>query len=213
MGGEAVTVGAAVEQNAAQGSLERANSARHRGVVDTQGARRAGQAAGPGQRQEIAHVLPVKRLCAVFISHGANLVYFRSWPPLTLLQIAGASPRPANLADSVLVIVDAQNEYVSGKLPLTRIAEAIAENARLLAAARAAGTPVIHIVQHSPPGRPVFDPQTKFAEIVPELTPLPVEEVIAKKLPNGCGSALGHGDAPCVEPTLSCHMAPSQGQR
>lgn len=104
--------------------------------------------------------------------------------PLTLLQIAGATPRAAALAGSVLVIVDAQNEYVSGKLPLAGISAAIAEAARLLAAARAAATPVIHIVQHSTPGRPVFDPKTTFAEIVPELTPLAREEVIVKRLPN-----------------------------
>jgi len=104
--------------------------------------------------------------------------------PRTLLEIAGASPRPASLADSVLVIIDAQNEYVDGGLPLAGIGEAIAETARLLAAARAAGTPVIHIVQHSAAGRPVFDPQTRFAEIVPELTPAAGEEVIPKRLPN-----------------------------
>lgn len=104
--------------------------------------------------------------------------------PLTLLQIAGASPRPATLADSVLVIVDAQNEYMSGKLPLAGIGGAVTQISRLLAAARAAGTPVIHVVQHSAPGRPVFDPQTPFAEIVPELTPIPTEEIIVKRLPN-----------------------------
>lgn len=104
--------------------------------------------------------------------------------PPTLLTIAGASLQPATLADSVLVIVDAQNEYVSGKLPLTGVAEAIAETARLLTAARAAGTPVIHIVHHSAPGRPVFDPQTALAEIVPQLTALPAEDVIVKRLPN-----------------------------
>lgn len=104
--------------------------------------------------------------------------------PLTLLQITGATPHPATLADSVLVIIDAQNEYVSGKLPLAGIQTAIAEAARLLAAARATGTPVIHIVQHSAPGRPVFEPQTTFAEIVPELAPRAGEDVIAKRLPN-----------------------------
>jgi nicotinamidase-related amidase len=104
--------------------------------------------------------------------------------PQTLLQIAGASSRPSSHAQSVLVLVDAQNEYVSGRLPLAGIDKAIAEAARLLAAARAAGTPVIHIAQHSAPGRPVFDPQTAFAEIVAELTPIAGEDVIVKRLPN-----------------------------
>jgi nicotinamidase-related amidase len=104
--------------------------------------------------------------------------------PPTLLTIAGVTPRPARLAEAVLVIVDAQNEYVSGKLPLTGVAEAIEEIARLLAAARAAGTPVIHVVHHSAPGRPVFDPRTVFAEIVLPLAPHPAEDVIVKQLPN-----------------------------
>jgi nicotinamidase-related amidase len=104
--------------------------------------------------------------------------------PLTLLQIAGASPRPATLMESVLIIIDAQNEYVFGKLPLVGVHDAIRETSQLLTAARAAGTPVIHIVHHSAPGRPVFDPQTEFAEIVSELMPLPNEEVISKGLPN-----------------------------
>jgi nicotinamidase-related amidase len=105
--------------------------------------------------------------------------------PLNLLQIAGASSWPAaTLADAVLVIIDAQHEYVGGKLPLAGIAEAIAQCAHLLAAARAAGTPVIHVVHHSAPGRPIFDPQTIFAEIVPQLTPLSAEDVVVKRLPN-----------------------------
>ncbi|WP_207479974.1 cysteine hydrolase family protein [Arenibaculum pallidiluteum] len=104
--------------------------------------------------------------------------------PQTLLEIAGASPRPAGLAEAVLVIVDAQVEYVSGRLPLAGIEAAVAETARLLSAARAAGTPVIHIVQHTAPGRPIFDPETRFAQIVPELTPVAGEEVIVKRLPN-----------------------------
>ncbi|MEJ1936965.1 isochorismatase family protein, partial [Nostoc sp. NIES-2111] len=86
----------------------------------------------------------------------------------TLLEIAGTRLLPATLDDGVLVLVDAQMEYVDGQLPLSGIDAAIGEAARLLGAARAAGTPVIHIVQHSAPGRPVFDPSTRFAEIVPQ---------------------------------------------
>lgn len=110
--------------------------------------------------------------------------------PKTLLDLAGAALRPASLADAVLVIIDAQNEYVSGKLPLAGIDMALAEAARLLAAARAAGTPVIHVVHYSAPGRAVFDPQTPFARIVPELTPLDGEEVIIKRLPNSFAGTL-----------------------
>lgn len=112
--------------------------------------------------------------------------------PKTLLQIAGASTQPSALSRSTLVIVDAQREYVTGKLPLEGINTAIAEARRLLTLARSSGVPVIHIVQHSEPGRPLFDPSTRFAEIVPELTPIDGEAVIPKRLPNAFAGTTLH---------------------
>jgi hypothetical protein len=41
--------------------------------------------------------------------------------PKTLLEIAGASPSPARLSDAVVVVIDAQHEYVDGALPLPGI--------------------------------------------------------------------------------------------
>jgi nicotinamidase-related amidase len=104
--------------------------------------------------------------------------------PLTLLQLAGAAPKTPSWARSVLVLVDAQNEYVDGKLPLAGIDAAVAEARRLLDAARETGTPVIHIVQHSPAGRPLFEAGSHAAEIIPALAPLSGETVIPKTLPN-----------------------------
>ena len=57
----------------------------------------------------------------------------------TLLQMAGVKQAPANLSDAAVVIIDAQNEYVSGRLPLAGVNTALARLADLLAAARAAG--------------------------------------------------------------------------
>ncbi len=107
-----------------------------------------------------------------------------SQSPATLLQMAGARPRPNALGQSVLVLIDAQNDYLDGNLPLANIKPAIAETARLLAAARAAGTPVIHIVHHAAPGAFLFDPDGRGSQIVADLTPLKSEEVIVKRLPN-----------------------------
>jgi nicotinamidase-related amidase len=112
--------------------------------------------------------------------------------PKTLLQIAGAPTQPSPLPRSTLVLVDAQLEYVSGKLPLAGIQEAIAEAQRLLTLARTNGVPVVHIVQHSEPGRPLFDPSTRFAEIMPELTPIAGEPVIPKRLPNAFAGTTLH---------------------
>ena len=38
--------------------------------------------------------------------------------PKTLLQMAGADLAPSPLSESTLVVIDAQNEYRSGALPL-----------------------------------------------------------------------------------------------
>lgn len=92
--------------------------------------------------------------------------------------------QPASLENAVLILIDAQNEYVSGKLPLNGIGAAVEEASRLLTLARAAGTPVIHIVHLTAPGRPVFAKGSEGAGIIAELSPLPAEEVIEKTLPN-----------------------------
>jgi len=104
--------------------------------------------------------------------------------PATLLQIAGVQLRPSALAESVLVIVDAQREYTDGKLPLAGIGAAVREIDLLLKRARRAGTPVIHVVHRAQPGSPLFDPAGPYVEIVPELKPRDGETVVAKSLPN-----------------------------
>lgn len=102
----------------------------------------------------------------------------------TILQITNAPLHPSALRDSVLLIIDAQEEYVSGKLRLDGIEAAIAEARAVLDLARTNGVPVIHIVQHSPPGRGVFEMDTPMVDIVPPLTPAAGEDVIPKRLAN-----------------------------
>ena len=65
----------------------------------------------------------------------------------TLLELSGADLRPPPLATSTLVIIDAQNEYLDGKLALPGAPPALAALARLLGRARAVAAPVVH-VQH-----------------------------------------------------------------
>ena len=76
--------------------------------------------------------------------------------PKTLLAMAGADPNPPALADAVVVMIDYQNEYLSGALPLPGGAAAVAEAAKLLGRARGAGAPIIHIAHVGQPGGP-FD--------------------------------------------------------
>ena len=103
--------------------------------------------------------------------------------PKTLMQLAGAEPRPHQISDSALVIIDAQREYLDGNLPLEGIEAALEACGRLLKAARAAGRPIFH-VQHK--GRPggLFDPESSNFEICAQAAPQEGEAVVEKGLPN-----------------------------
>ncbi len=102
--------------------------------------------------------------------------------PKTLLELAGARPAPASLADATVVVIDAQNEYVSGPLALPGVQPALAAIEGLLAEARAAGAPVVHIVHRDVSG--VFVEGTQGAEIAPQAAPTGDEPVFKKELPN-----------------------------
>jgi nicotinamidase-related amidase len=103
--------------------------------------------------------------------------------PLTLLQMAGALRPPAKVSDSTLLLIDCQREYVDGRLPLVGVTSALAECRRLLAAARASGAPVIHVVHQGQRGG-LFDLESREGAIADEVAPIAGETVIAKRLPN-----------------------------
>lgn len=102
--------------------------------------------------------------------------------PKTLFELAGGNQKAAQLSDSVVVVIDAQREYVDGKLPLVGIEPSITEAAKLLDRARKAGTPVIHVVHRGKGG--LFDPATPYYAIIPQLRPASGETVVEKTLPN-----------------------------
>jgi nicotinamidase-related amidase len=111
-------------------------------------------------------------------------------PPKTLLELAGVVAVPASLADAAVIVIDAQREYVDGKLPLNGVAPALAEIATLLARARKSGTPIIHIKHRGRPGG-AFGPDTLGFAIADAAAPADKETVIEKGLPNSfAGTAL-----------------------
>jgi nicotinamidase-related amidase len=107
--------------------------------------------------------------------------------PKTLLEMAGLTPTMPPLSESTVVVIDAQREYVDGKLPLVGVAPALAEIGKLLARARAAQAPVIHIVHQGRAGG-AFGPDTPGFEIASPATPAPGEAVVPKSLPNAFAS-------------------------
>ncbi|MFA7667650.1 MAG: cysteine hydrolase family protein [Burkholderiaceae bacterium] len=85
-----------------------------------------------------------------------------------------------------LVIVDIQNDYFpGGALPLEGSPEAGAQAARLLAAFRARGLPVVH-VQHvsNRPGASFFLPGTTGADIHDSVQPQAGEKQVLKHTPS-----------------------------
>ena len=103
--------------------------------------------------------------------------------PKTLLQMAGAPLEPSRFSESAVVIIDAQNEYVNGKLPLVGVNPALDNIAIILKAARAAGSPVIH-VQHKGRAGGLFDPGADAFKLAPQAASAPGEAIVEKPLPN-----------------------------
>jgi len=103
--------------------------------------------------------------------------------PKTLLELAGVTATPSRLSQAAVVVIDAQREYVDGRLPLAGATAALSEIAALLARARAAASPVIHIQHRGRPGG-AFGPDTAGYPIVEAVRPETGEPVIQKTLPN-----------------------------
>jgi nicotinamidase-related amidase len=104
--------------------------------------------------------------------------------PKTLLEMAGAPKLPLTWAASALVLIDHQQEYTIGKLPLVGIDAAVAELTKLIQAARKAGAPVVHVRHQGRPGG-LFDLDAPGGQYIPGLEALPGEAVVSKGLPNG----------------------------
>jgi len=101
----------------------------------------------------------------------------------TLLQLAGADLNPPRLADSCLVMIDLQNEYLSGPLALTGAQEAVAHAAQLLARARQQGAAIFHIAHRGKAGG-MFDRAAERGAIIAAVAPQAAEPTIEKELPN-----------------------------
>jgi nicotinamidase-related amidase len=91
---------------------------------------------------------------------------------------------PAPLHDSVVLIIDAQREYVDGHLPLTGMTAALAQTQRLLVRARAAHVPIIHVQHIGTPGARIFAADGSGIMFAQESTPMAGETVIVKHQPN-----------------------------
>ncbi|MDI2127718.1 isochorismatase family protein [Yinghuangia seranimata] len=104
-------------------------------------------------------------------------------PSATLREVVGLDNALPRLADTTLVLIDFQETYRRGVMALDGAEQALAAGARLLAAARAAGTPVVHIVNDGGEGTP-YDIHAEIGQISPEVAPRDGEPVVVKRVPN-----------------------------
>ncbi|EFL17796.1 conserved hypothetical protein [Streptomyces sp. C] len=98
-------------------------------------------------------------------------------------EVSGLDGRPARLADSALVMIDFQNTYRTGVMALEGAEEALAAGARLLERARAAGAPVVHVINDGGEGGP-YDIRARIGAISDEVAPAEGEPVVVKQAPN-----------------------------
>jgi len=98
-------------------------------------------------------------------------------------ELIGVQPSTASTKDSILIIIDAQNEYADGHLKTENVKSTRKEISTLLEKYRAAEAPLVHIVHQTPEGAPVFTPNTDLAKEFAELTPKDGEKVIWKQQP------------------------------
>src|SRR5260370_33462380 len=101
----------------------------------------------------------------------------------TLLEMAGVAAAAPRLSQAAVVMIDAQHEYVDGKLALPAIGPALDEIERLLARARALRTPIIHVVHHGKAGG-AFAPGSPRAEVAPQAAAAPGVDPVANGRPD-----------------------------
>lgn len=95
------------------------------------------------------------------MSHPQSGKSFRA-----LCGLPDSKPTPQ---DSVLIIVDAQNEYDHGLLAIHEVQESRKVIGQVLQKWRDAGGKVIHVLHKVPEGAPLFTPGTELAEEFEEL--------------------------------------------
>ena len=103
--------------------------------------------------------------------------------PTTLFALSGRTPAPSPLASSCLILIDYQNEYLSGPIAVSGAQAAVAKAADLLKRARAAGSRIIHVAHKGAPGG-LFDRTAHRGAIIEALAPADGETVVEKPRPN-----------------------------
>ncbi|KAJ6449043.1 Isochorismatase-like protein [Mycena vitilis] len=99
-------------------------------------------------------------------------------------ELWGIPPSTASTEDSILLIIDGQNELERGLLAISDLQSTRPVIKQLLERYRASQGHIVHAWHTTPAGAPVFTPGTPLEEVFPELTPKDGEVILKKKFPN-----------------------------
>jgi len=137
--------------------------------------------------------------------------------PKTLLELAGRKPVPPKLGDSILILIDIQNEYLDGPIALPGAKAAVAQAADLLTRARKAGAKIIHVAHKGGKGS-LFDREAHRGAIVDAVAPVAGEAVVEKPRPNSFSGTnlaelVGAPGAPLIMIGFMTHMCVSSTAR
>lgn len=100
----------------------------------------------------------------------------------TLRALGGAvAPQALHAASTALLVIDFQNEYYSGRLPIPDGAAALANAQALVRMADAAGIAVYHVQHLNPAGAPIFAEGSEGAALVAGMQPGPRHHLVSKR--------------------------------
>lgn len=99
----------------------------------------------------------------------------------TIRTIAGASaPVSLQAATTALLVIDFQNEYFTGKMPIPDGTKALNNTKRLITFADQHKMPVFHIQHVTPAGTPIFAEDGYTVQFHPEMQPSTHHSVVQK---------------------------------
>ncbi|MGH6861784.1 MAG: cysteine hydrolase family protein [Phyllobacterium sp.] len=99
----------------------------------------------------------------------------------TIRALAGANaPQSLDPAKTALLVIDFQNEYFSGKMPIPNGEKALTNARRLIERADADGMKVYHIQHVTPAGSPVFAEDSTSSKFHHDIQPAAHHSVVRK---------------------------------
>lgn len=99
----------------------------------------------------------------------------------TIRAMAGATaPQSLDPAKTALLVIDFQNEYFSGRMPIPDGEKALANAKRIIARADQDGMKVYHVQHVTPAGSPIFAEDSETSRFHDEVQPSAHHSVVRK---------------------------------